>query len=291
MNYRILDNLESLENLNRNDFLELSTNIEDYYNDSNFHGSLIHLAHLFKIIGYEDFPSGFRLINVKANIQDDKICVSNQYNQICYEEDNYLYITTLLDKTDSQKFKYTAKNIIKSYDKAILWKYKLYSTDYYHDYDNYIFDNNCAVSIYNNEIITILKAVGSTHIKETDLIKSAIQLGGKQLECYRSDFEKYIKFGFMPISVCKWEDNRAPKAWLQLNKFIDKQGNVLVENWQQVPDSELFYKRQDIIFFIHTNYNATLNYSTWVEEVGYSNNYIEAKEKRNRIYKELLEVK
>ena len=284
MNYRILDNLDSLENLVRNDFLELSNNIEEYYNYSNFQGNLVKLSQLFKIIAYEDFPSKFKLNNIKAVIVDGETRVGNTFNQSCYEEDRRLYITPILTENTAEKYKSISSKIRKTLPDTDKWKQKLYSVEKYNNYNNYSFEECCTVSINDDEIVNIFN--NAYDIKDIDIILSAIELGGKKIKCYSDDFKKYTYSGFMPVSACKWDDYLAPKMWLHLNDMLDKDGQPIKEKMNNY-NIELDFPRQDIIFFIYTGTNTDITYREWLYKNGYSEDYNQAKLEWNRVYKEL----
>lgn len=285
----IEENLNNLGELDRHDFKYLSENVEQFYLNVFNEKSFNQLRNLFKLISYEDFPRDFDLTEVQIKYINGKICFINKYNQVCYEENGLLYITPILSKVDGNTYKNIQKDILNSYKYAInrsndspYWKTKSYSSDYYNKCDNYTFEEYCAISIKDNQIINIIKAININNIKDLDLIMQTIALGGKLIQSYKVDFYKYIKYGFTPISVCKWEDNKAPKNWIELNNFKNN-------DWKNQSDDNFEYKRQDIIFYIYTGNQSYINYNDWLNTVNYSNNYEEAKAKRDHIYYKLLE--
>jgi hypothetical protein len=154
--------------------------------------------------------------------------------------------------------------------------------------NNYLFANSCTASIYDNEIINIFNSINE--IKTEDLIKSIIEIGGKKAECFSDDFRLYTNIGFMPISVCKWDDRLASKKWLYLNHMIDKNGNIIQELINN-SNYKLKVPRLDKIFFIYTGTKINISYNDWVQKVTYSENYTEAKTKRDNIYRKLMEEK
>lgn len=279
----IEENLNNLGELDRHDFNYLSNNIKQFFKDSNNlilnEQSFNKLSHLFKIISYEDFPKEFDLTEVKIKYINGKICLVNKFKQICYEEDDQLYITPLLTKTDSETY-YDMSKQIRNNLKNDKWKHKLYSKESYDKYDTYTSNNSCAVALQDAQIVSVLKANGVNYIKDIDLMMQTIELGGRLLESYREDFNKYVRYGFMPVSICKWEDERAPKEWIKANEFID-------DSWKNNYNIKLIVKRQDIIFYIYTNHKLDIDFDNWLDKVHYSESYEEAKTKQKYIWRKL----
>ena len=281
----IEENLNNLGELDRHDFNYLSNNIKQFFKDSNNlilnEQSFNKLSHLFKIISYEDFPKDFDLTEVKIKYINGKICLVNKFKQICYEEDDKLYITPLLTKTDSETY-YDMSKQIRNNLKNDKWKHKLYSKESYDKYDTYTSNNSCAVALQDAQIVSVLKANGIQHIKDIDLMLQTIELGGRLLESYREDFNKYVRYGFMPGSICKWEDERAPKEWIRMNRLPND-----YTLWKTIPENIFKIKRQDIIFYIYTNHQLNINFDEWLDKVHYSESYEAAKAKQKYIWRRL----
>ena len=55
-------------------------------------------------------------------------------------------------------------------------------------------------------------------------------------------------------TICKWEDDKAPKNWIELNNFKNN-------DWKNQSDDNFEYKRQDIIFYIYTGNQSYINYN------------------------------
>lgn len=284
----IKNNLDNLGELDRSSFKYLSDNIELFFEDYSSitlsENSFNKLSYLFKIISYDDFPKEFDLTEVKIKYINGKLCLVNKYKQLCYEEDGELYITPLLVEVDGDTFYEISKNIKHNLKIENQWKQKFYSKDIYNKYSTYISGNSCAVALQGHRIINVFKASNIDYIKEADLIYQTIELGGKLLESYKEDFIKYVKLGFMPVSICKWEDSRAPKSWVQINKLPDD-----YNLWKNIPEDELKIKRQDIIFYIYTNQSPDINFNEWLSTMEYSDSYEDAKSKQKYIYNKLNE--
>jgi len=276
----IRENLNSLENLSRKDFLYLSEYTNNYFSEKYSEIQINELSQLLKLVGLDDFPDGFKSNEVIITLNLDSLCFKNSFNQLCFNEDGRLYITPILQEVSPEQFKKVANNIINANSKNT-WKHKNYSLETYKQCNTYSFDDKCAVAIRNNEIINILNASGS-EVNDLSLIVETVAQGGKLIECYASDFSYYVNAKFMPISVCKWDDNRAPKAWIRSNRLSQN-----TDEWKYIVDENLKYPRQDIIFMIYigTDTNVTLN--EWIKNVGYSDSYEQAKSTQIKVYKEL----
>ena len=283
----IFEHLDNLGELERQEFSYLSNNIEEFYSEPSEHNSLIlnekaflQLSHLFKIISFEDFPKEFDLTEVKIRYINGILCLVNKYKQICYEENGQLYITPLLYNVDAQTYYNMSKEIKNNLDTDKKWKCKLYSKDSYNKYDTYASNESCTVALHDAQIVSVLKANGVNYIKDIDLMMQTIELGGRLLESYREDFNKYVRYGFMPVAICKWEDDRAPKTWIKINNFKD-------DAWKNKPDDDFELKRQDIVFYIYTNHQLTIRFRDLLDKIGYSENYEAAKAKQEYIWRKL----
>ena len=283
----IFEHLDNLGELERPEFNYLSNNVEEFYSESSEHNSLIlnekaflQLSHLFKVISFEDFPREYDLTEVKIRYINGKVCLINKFKQICYEEDGQLYITPLLYNVDAQTYYNMSKEIKNNLDTDKKWKCKLYSKDSYNKYDTYASNESCTVALHDAQIVSVLKANGVNYIKDIDLMMQTIELGGRLLESYREDFNKYVRYGFMPVAICKWEDDRAPKTWIKINNFKD-------DAWKNKPDDDFELKRQDIVFYIYTNHQLTIRFRDLLDKIGYSENYEAAKAKQEYIWRKL----
>ena len=283
----IFEHLDNLGELERPEFNYLSNNVEEFYGEPSEHNSLtlnekafLQLSHLFKVISFEDFPKEFDLTEVKIKYINGILCLVNKYNQLCYEEDGKLYITPLLYNVDAQIYYDISKGIKNNLDTDQKWKCKLYSKDSYDKYDTYASNESCTVALQDAQIVSVLKANGVNYIKDIDLMMQTIELGGRLIESYKEDFNKYVRYGFMPVAICKWEDDRAPKTWIKINNFKD-------DTWKNKPDDDFELKRQDIVFYIYTNHQLTIKFMDLLDKIGYSENYEAAKAKQKYIWRKL----
>ena len=284
----IYEHLDDLGELDKPDFTYLSNNVNIFYSEPSEHNSLIlnensfaKLSYLFKLISFDNFPKEFDLTKVKIKYINEKICLINKFNQLCYEDDGQLYITPILSKIDTEHYYNISKQIKNNLKDNFKWKQKLYSIEYYdkYDIDTYSSDENCTVALKDIQIVSVLKANGIDNIKEIDLILQTVEIGGRLTESYEEDFNKYVNYGFMPVSICKWEDSRAPKSWISINQ-LPKDYTL----WKNIPEDIFKIKRQDIIFYIYTGTKISKSFNDWVSDHEYSDSYESAKEKQLFLY-------
>ena len=275
-----------LSQLDYKDMKEISNQIEVYYSTLYTETELTKLKIFFNKFADENgFPSNFRATKVKLVKYANQFYFVNMYNQFCFIDDidNEIKVTPLLTKVNGSEYRLTYKDIISNSSNKIKWKNKVYSKDTYNCCDNYTFDNICAVSVYENEILNMISN-DSRNVRDIDLLIQTIQIGGRKAECYAEDFDTYIMAGFTPISICKWDDDLAPMEWKRANGF-SKNDN----SWKQKSDENFMVHRQDIIFWIYTDTTPDLTLKQFLDKVGYSDSYEEAQTKRNTIYNKFLE--
>lgn len=282
----IEENLNNLGELDRHDFKYLSEHTEQFYLEFS-EKEISYIKYLYKLISINDFPNKFNRSNVSIRRIDEKIQFINQFNQRCYEENGEFYITPILNEVDASTIRSISLKIRSNMENKYKWKYRIYKTNNYNICNNFAFNDNCTASIYDNEIITIFN--NAYDIKNEDLFKEVVKFGGRKIECYEDDASNYIKAGFMPVAICKWEDSRAPLLWLKQNKIINSNGEY-IKDLSKISNDDLFYKRLDIVFFIYTGKVINKSFKDWVKSITYSNNYEEAKELQNRLFKKLMEV-
>ena len=93
----IVDNLNTLENLSKNDFRYISENIDRFYTEGFSENSQAKLSYLFRLLSYEYLPTTFTQSNVKAKIDCGIPCLYNDRKQLCYEENGVLVNTPVLN--------------------------------------------------------------------------------------------------------------------------------------------------------------------------------------------------
>ena len=109
---------------------------------------------------------------------------------------------------------------------------------------------------HDGDIVGVCKKPGDKQ-RGADLLKMAVENGGKKLDSYEGNHDFYIGNGFEPISWCKWNDEFAPPDWR----------------------SE--YQKEDIIFYRYTGKTTTESLADFKKRVSASSNYGEAAKKRD----------
>lgn len=100
----------------------------------------------------------------------------------------------------------------------------------------------------------------SDKLKGKDLIKEAVKLGGRKLDSFDGNNLFYQKFGFKPVSWCKWDDEFKPELW-----------------------SEKFAKKENIIFYRYDqDYKDLITENDFYKEVEVSKDYGDAQSKRDK---------
>ena len=274
-------NLSDLGNLSTKELVTIKENVENYYKDfSPSQQSKISI--LISIVIRDGFPQQFKLDEVNIEILNETLGFVNSYRQICFEDNDNLVCMPIFYKVNAETFK---ENFIKVRDAHSIenrWRVdNSYSEDDYRLADNYMTEDGSTISIKDEDIISVCSMIGGV-TRGRDLLKHAVQSGGKKLDAYQNLFGFYVKSGFMPISYCKWDDEYAPDDWKSANNFTD-------DTWKSMPDTNFNVKREDIIFYIYTGDTEGIpkSFDEWKQRVECSEDYDTAKVKRDKLLNEL----
>jgi len=113
----------------------------------------------------------------------------------------------------------------------------------------------------NGDIVSLARKKGDT-ATGTDLLKIAVNKGGKKLDSFGGNHDFYTRNGFEPISYVRFDENYAPKGW--------KKG---------VNDKE------PVVFYKYTGKASKIKLETFMKETKESASYEEAKKKRDKSIK------
>lgn len=108
----------------------------------------------------------------------------------------------------------------------------------------------------DGDIVGVCKKPGDKQ-RGADLLKMAVENGGKKLDSYEGNHDFYINNGFEPVSWCRWDDEFAPPDWR----------------------SE--YQKEDIIFYRYTGKTTTESLDDFKKRVSASADYGEAAKMRD----------
>lgn len=276
-----LNNLELLFTY----YLYISENIEKFYNDDFSERSLSYLSYLFTKIYQEGYPITFKQEDITVKAICGIIGVINRFKQLCYEEDGILFDTPILKKLDDLKtFLNKYKDAYKSHEFSSRWIFNTNKEDL-NDSDNYMADDGSIISIKNNDIKNLCRNITHSSYKTSQLLKAAVEYGGKISESYESQFNLFIKNGFVPISICKFDITRASSNWLK------QTGLTKDFNLNTINTKYLAAPAEDIIFYIYMNNEYPINFNDWIQTVKYSDSYDDAKFKRDKFFNEIMEGK
>ena len=273
--------LENLGDLSTKELIDLRDNIENYYREYSSPQQNT-IKSLLNLVIKDGFPSLYKLEDVKVDIVDYTLCFKNSYNQICFEQDGKLECQPLFYKVDGKEFRNKFTDARNSYEDYRRWRVDNgYTSDDYQNFDNWVTDDGSTISIHDEDIISVCSMVGGV-TRGKNLLKHAVEHGGKKLDAYSGLFRFYVKSGFVPISVCKWDDEYAPDDWVKANEFTD-------DSWKKLSDDKFNQKREDIVFFIYTGDTEGIpnDYIKWKQTIEYSDDYEDAKIKRDRILSKL----
>lgn len=113
----------------------------------------------------------------------------------------------------------------------------------------------------DGDIVSVCKNAGDS-ARGKDLIKLAVDNGGKKLDSYSGNDGFYKKMGFLPVSSCPWDDQWAPEDWIEANGFDPKDPQ---KPWTRIPDKNLAVPREDIVFYKYVG-DLGMPYDEWAKE-------------------------
>ncbi len=143
--------------------------------------------------------------------------------------------------------------------------------------------STCAVTP-DGDIVAVCKKRGDHTTTGEDLLALAVAAGGKKLDSYDGNHEFYNSHGFVPVSWCKWYDGAADEGWLNKD-WREANGlpeDITTEQLQAIPDSQLKYKREDVVFYKYVGPQCpTISLEEFKATVPASDDYDAAKDARN----------
>lgn len=246
------------------------------------------LAILMKYIIRDGIPSEFDCSKCSIFCYERIIGLKDLKNQILYydEEIDELCLIPLFMKIDGQEMYDTFRIAKESQPNELGWRVSsYYSIQDYDGFDNYKAIDNSVFSIHDGDIISVCTKFGGA-VHGTELLKYALENGGKKLDCYERLFSYYTKQGFCPVSWCKWDDEYAPPEWKSENNLpIDENDR----SWFGISENDLVLHRENIFFFIYVGEPVDITVDEFTEKYDCSADYAEAEAKRDSLLKSLLE--
>ena len=122
----------------------------------------------------------------------------------------------LVDEVNSKQFEGDLKDARDSRPDTDKWRVDLHSKE---ELDErgckcYVSEGGSTVAVdKSGDIISVCKKMGDTSIKGSDLLKNAVQMGGKKLDSFDGNHDFYVKCGFEPVSYTPFNEQYAPLGW------------------------------------------------------------------------------
>ena len=121
-------------------------------------------------------------------------------------------------KTVAKKFRETfhkAKAEIAKDHPERAWRVdSTYTDSDYEGMDCYTTEGGSAVAVHDGDIVSVCKRPGDA-VTGRELLKHALDNGGKKLDAFGGLYGFYAKNGFEPVSWCKFDENYAPEDWVK----------------------------------------------------------------------------
>ncbi len=123
-----------------------------------------------------------------------------------------------LVKTVAKKFRETfhaAKAAVAKERPEIAWRVDSTYTDKdYEGMDCYTTPGGSAVAVHDGDIVSVCGKPGDK-VRGSQLLKHAVEMGGKKLDAFGGLYGFYAKNGFEPVSWCKFDEQYAPDDWVK----------------------------------------------------------------------------
>lgn len=121
-------------------------------------------------------------------------------------------------KTVAKKFRETfhaAKAAVAKDRPEIAWRVDSTYTDKdYEGMDCYTTPGGSAVAVHDGDIVSVCGKPGDK-VRGSQLLKHAVEMGGKKLDAFGGLYGFYAKNGFEPVSWCKFDEQYAPDDWVK----------------------------------------------------------------------------
>ena len=125
-------------------------------------------------------------------------------------------IKTIKPSSDSKAFKNKLTTAKTSVSEDIRWRVDDYSHSA-EDYDHcqkFISDKGSTMAVTpDGDIISVCHNENDRDCSGRDLLKKAVEAGGKKLDAFSGLFGFYRKCGFEPVSWCEFSEEYAPPGW------------------------------------------------------------------------------
>ena len=121
-------------------------------------------------------------------------------------------------KTIAKKFRETfhsAKAAVAKDHPEDAWRVdSTYTDGDYEGMDCYTTEGGSAVAVHDGDIVSVCHKPGDK-TRGSELLKHAIENGGKKLDAFSGLYGFYAKNGFEPVSWCEFDEEYAPEDWVK----------------------------------------------------------------------------
>ena len=121
-------------------------------------------------------------------------------------------------KTVAKKFRETfhaAKAAVAKDRPEIAWRVdSTYTDEDYEGMDCYTTPGGSAVAVHDGDIVSVCGKPGDK-VRGSQLLKHAVEMGGKKLDAFCGLYGFYAKNGFEPVSWCEFDEQYAPDDWVK----------------------------------------------------------------------------
>lgn len=145
------------------------------------------------------------------------------------------------------------------------WRvYAGHSPEEFGDFKNFETEKGSVCSVTEDgDIVSVCANASDPSVRGEGkkLLEIAVENGGKKLDSYDGNWDFYCKYGFEPVSWCRFNED-----------FMDGSG------WEKTRD-----KPEDIVFFRYTGKPFMMDIEEWKEKNPASEDYDEAQRRRDNL--------
>lgn len=116
-------------------------------------------------------------------------------------------------QVSSQRFHNKIKEAKESVPEQSRWRVDVHEAQDYEKNQRFVSEGGSTVSVTpDGDIISLCRKEGDK-TRGHDLLKKAVENGGRKLDAFRGLFHFYASNGFEPVSWCEFDENYAPEGW------------------------------------------------------------------------------
>ncbi len=121
---------------------------------------------------------------------------------------------TFISNSTPKEFRDTLASARESHSPDKQWRVDVHDESYYANCKRITTKGGSSVSIASDgDIVSVCRNLGDMMVRGQDLMRKAIENGGKKLDSFSYNHKFYCKCGFEPVSWCAFSRGNAPKGW------------------------------------------------------------------------------